>query len=138
MIIKKHFTPRDIEQLIPKLEKIFEHIDSCRRRVGILVTPVEPLKAPADPVERVSPPLIRSQVEFLLEAVQDNVDHISTLGGIAKDLDTGLVDFPGRVEGEEVWLSWKRGEKKVRYWHLQDQGIEELQTLPQSSSTMSH
>jgi hypothetical protein len=126
---KDFFTPRDIDQIIPELEKIFEHIAACKGRAEVLAA--QPPAATKKPnlQEIVQNQLVRSQIQFLLEAVQDDIDHITTLGGVTKDLDAGLVDFPGQVRGEEVWLCWKRGESKVRYWHAIDEGFSQRQTL---------
>lgn len=114
---KKYFTPRDVDPIIPELEKVFEHISMCKGRAEVLA---------AQPDQN---PWVRSHVAFLLEAVQDDIHHIMILGGVTKDLDAGLVDFPGQLHGEEVWLCWKRGEPRVRYWHAIDEGFSQRQAL---------
>ena len=48
---------------------------------------------------------------------------------MVKDVQAGLVDFLGRVDGQEVYLCWKRGETKVRFWHPLHAGYSERQTL---------
>ena len=57
------------------------------------------------------------------EALSDEIDNIRTLGGEVKDLDSGLVDFPGKRGSEEILLCWKLGEKRVGYWHAVDGGF---------------
>ena len=81
------------------------------------------------PVEVAGSQMARSQVEFLLEAIEDDVEFIFSLGGVMKDLEAGLVDFPAEIKGEEAWLCWRRGEKKVRFWHSIDQGFNQRQLL---------
>jgi hypothetical protein len=49
--------------------------------------------------------------------------EITALGGVPKDLETGLVDFPHRRQGQVVNLCWKHGEKEIRYWHGLDEGF---------------
>jgi hypothetical protein len=51
-----------------------------------------------------------------LERVQEN-------GCLVKDLDLGLVDFPTRYHGEEVYLCWKLGEKRIQFWHGVQEGF---------------
>ena len=46
----------------------------------------------------------------------------------------GLVDFPGNVDGQDVWLCWKRGETKVNFWHPLDAGYNERQSLQRSEN----
>lgn len=39
-----------------------------------------------------------------------------------KDLDRGLIDFPGFVGGREVFLCWEKGEEDIEFWHELDTG----------------
>ncbi len=39
-----------------------------------------------------------------------------------KELDRGLVDFPGFVGGREVFLCWEEGEDDIEFWHDLDTG----------------
>ena len=53
------------------------------------------------------------------------------MGGVVKDLETGLVDFPGRgPAGPVVNLCWKLGEAAVRFWHGMDEGFAQRKPLP--------
>jgi hypothetical protein len=42
---------------------------------------------------------------------------------LLRDPQTGLVDFPGEVEGRRVWLCWRLGEDRVGHWHELDAGF---------------
>jgi hypothetical protein len=51
---------------------------------------------------------------------------IATLRGLGvevKDLNVGLIDFPARFRGREVYLCWRRGEERIAYWHEIDAGF---------------
>jgi len=129
---KKYFAPRDINHMIPQLEKVFEHIAMCKGRAEALAAQPTPAAKEPSLQAMVQHQLLHSQVDFLMQAVQDDIHHIMMLGGTTKDVDAGLVDFPGQMHGEDVWLCWKRGETKVRYWHAIDEGFSERQALPWS------
>jgi hypothetical protein len=58
------------------------------------------------------------------------LDEIARLGGSTKDLDAGLVDFPGRVQGQTVNLCWKYGETAIAFWHGLDEGFAQRKALP--------
>ena len=62
-----------------------------------------------------------SLVDTELAGVARCVNGIHGLGGVVKDPDIGLVDFPARIEGVEAYLCWQLGEEQIDYWH----GIEE-------------
>ena len=58
------------------------------------------------------------------------VARIHEAGGLVKDLDVGLVDFPARRDGMEVLLCWRLGEDEVGYWHGLDEGFSGRKPLP--------
>ena len=58
------------------------------------------------------------------------LEEIARLGGSTKDLDAGLVDFPGRVHGQTVNLCWKYGETAIAFWHGLDEGFAHRRALP--------
>ena len=51
------------------------------------------------------------------------VNAVHERGAIVKDPDTGLVDFPARLAGEEVLLCWRLGEEQVAHWHGLEEGF---------------
>ena len=51
-----------------------------------------------------------ARLKQVLEKIQD-------YGCLVKDLDIGLIDFPTRFRGEEVYLCWKLGETGIQFWH---------------------
>jgi hypothetical protein len=48
---------------------------------------------------------------------------IEDLGVSVKDPRIGLCDFLGQIEGREVWLCWRYGERAVEHWHEIDEGF---------------
>jgi len=58
------------------------------------------------------------------------VARIHEAGGLVKDLDAGLVDFPARREGAEVLLCWRLGEDEVGFWHGLEEGFSGRKPLP--------
>jgi hypothetical protein len=59
----------------------------------------------------------RKETEAQLQTAKDALGEIGSIGIQVKDLDTGLLDFPTRVDGELVLLCWRRGETRIEYWH---------------------
>jgi hypothetical protein len=70
------------------------------------------------------------RLDGLAIEVRQLLQEILDLGGVTKDLEIGLVDFPGRVRNETVNLCWKFGEDAVRYWHRFDEGYAQRRPLP--------
>jgi hypothetical protein len=46
-----------------------------------------------------------------------------------KDYLTGLVDFPARIDGLDVYLCWRLGEPEVAHWHELNAGFAGRQKL---------
>lgn len=51
------------------------------------------------------------------------VEHLESLGIEVRDLEQGLVDFPGERDGQAVWLCWLLAEPAVGHWHPIDEGF---------------
>ncbi len=135
--MEKLFTLREVDALIPELETVLQHMETIHDRMHELAGDGAHErvhhKAAATPAEVADAARLESQMEFLLQVVQADIDHIEDLGGIVKDLDAGLVDFPGLVEGQEAWLCWQKGEKKIHFWHPLHSGFSERRALKRSS-----
>ena len=65
----------------------------------------------------------------LARDIEGYIAELNDLGVICKGMDTGLVDFRGRIDGREVFYCWKLGEPSVLYWHEIDAGFVGRQRL---------
>lgn len=72
-----------------------------------------------------APKVFRRRAEFQkeLERVKEILEEIDEIGVQIKDLDSGLLDFPCRLDDEVVLLCWKLGETSIGYWHTQSAGF---------------
>lgn len=59
---------------------------------------------------------VASQLRSALAAIEDR-------GCLVKDLVVGLLDFPTRFRGEEVYLCWRLGEPAIAFWHAVNEGF---------------
>jgi hypothetical protein len=55
--------------------------------------------------------------------LRDEIVWLSERDIALRDPETGLLDFPGEREGEEVWLCWRLGEDQVGWWHPLESGF---------------
>jgi hypothetical protein len=65
--------------------------------------------------------LSRLVVDF--ERLDRLLHGILATGAKVKDINSGLVDFPARRAGHEVYLCWKHGEVRIGFWHEIDAGF---------------
>ena len=66
---------------------------------------------------------MRSDLNQVVAKIKDSLDQIQAKGCIVKDLDSGLVDFPSMIKNEEVYLCWRLGEDRIRFYHSQNEGF---------------
>ncbi len=65
----------------------------------------------------------RLEHQALTDILKTNLEKILSTGCLIKDLDVGLLDFPSVIGNEEVYLCWKLGEDRIRYYHRQNEGF---------------
>lgn len=51
----------------------------------------------------------------ILRELAEYIQELKVIGCHLKDFEKGLVDFPARIDGEDVVLSWQLGEDRVRH-----------------------
>jgi hypothetical protein len=65
----------------------------------------------------------RAALEQHVLRARESVAEIDEIGVQLKDLDSGLLDFPCRLDDEIVLLCWKSGETSIAYWHTMESGF---------------
>ena len=71
----------------------------------------------------------RAELENHLQRVRESINEIDSIGVQVKDLETGLLDFPCRLEDNIVLLCWRMGEPAIEHWHTTDSGFKDRQPL---------
>ncbi len=66
---------------------------------------------------------VRLEHQKIAASLKTALSRILETGCIVKDLDVGLLDFPSVIGNEEVYLCWKLGEDRIRFYHRQDEGF---------------
>jgi len=71
----------------------------------------------------------RSEMEQCIQRARETVAEIDEIGVQLKDLDSGLLDLPCRMEDEVVLLCWKSGEAAIEHWHTMESGFQGRQPI---------
>ena len=71
----------------------------------------------------------RAELDGHLKRVRDCIAEIDAIGVQVKDIDTGLLDFPCRVDDQIVLLCWRMGEPSIEHWHTVEAGFQGRQPL---------
>jgi hypothetical protein len=71
----------------------------------------------------------RADVEDHTQRMRESIAEIDAIGVQVKDLDSGLLDFPCRMDDEIVLLCWRMGETAIDHWHTMDSGFQGRQPV---------
>ncbi len=122
-----HFSVAEANAALIEVRPLAEQLVAHRRRLGAaraergeLALRVAGNGSAVDPQQIAE---LDERIASELTGVARCVNGIHELGAIVKDPDTGLVDFPARVEGEEAFLCWRLGEDEIAYWHGLEEGL---------------
>ena len=124
----KLFTLTEAERTRRELEPILLQAIDCRRKMAELD---ESLTQVANrimlmggiivPYEKTAK--LRFERDHLADAIKSALERMEATGCVVKDLEVGLLDFPAVINNEEVYLCWRLGEDRIRFWHRQDEGF---------------
>jgi hypothetical protein len=120
----RRFTPTEANEELREIRPLVEQLVQHQRELRRLQAEHEALagriagNGGGAALARLEEAERRERVEIVRR-----VNEVHERGAIVKDLDTGLVDFPARLHGEEVLLCWRLGEEQVEHWHGLEEGF---------------
>jgi len=122
------FTLTEAERTRRELEPILIEAMDCRRKMADLDENLSRLAnrimlmgGLVVPYEKTAK--LRLERDHLADAIKTALQRIEATGCVVKDLEAGLLDFPALINNEEVYLCWRLGEDRIRFWHRQDEGF---------------
>lgn len=122
------FTLPEAERVRKDLEPFLIEAIDCRKKLSGLENDLSAVSARIMmmggiivPYEKLSK--LRSEHTQLAQTLKSALSRILETGCIVKDLDVGLLDFPAIIDNQDVYLCWKLGEDRIRFYHRQDEGF---------------
>ena len=120
----KLFTLHEANGLIPRLSELLARLHEKRDEINSMEVKIDALELITEHAHRAEELNDLTQAHQVLAAeFYHLVDEIHACGCFLKDLDIGLVDFYGVVDGEVVYLCWRLGETQVCHWHEVGKGF---------------
>jgi hypothetical protein len=124
----KLFTLTEAERTRRELEPVLIEAIAVRRKLAPLDQELDALAARIQwagglLVAYEETARLRWEHNQLQESLKSAIEKIQSTGCVVKDLDVGLLDFPSLIDNEEVYLCWRLGEERIRFWHRQDEGF---------------
>lgn len=124
----KTFTLEEARALVPVMEALLSRAIEARQALSELEDEQEQLArrifmSGGMMVDIAAVKKRKDTMAALVQRVKDSLEEIDSSGVQVKDLETGLLDFPFRLEGEIVLLCWRRGEPDIAFWHRVEDGF---------------
>jgi len=122
------FTLTEAERARKELEPFLVEAMDCRKKLAGLETDLTAVSARITMMGGVIVPYeklatLRVEHQHLAETLKSALNRILETGCLIKDLEVGLLDFPALINNEEVYLCWRLGEDRIRFYHRQDEGF---------------
>ncbi len=132
----KIFTPDEANRMLPLVSRVANDIVDTYADVNRALQAFEAEKArnESDPNRELELRRRDEDVATVLDRFQSLIEEVESLGATVKDYENGGIDFYGDVDGEIVYLCWRRGETEVRYWHRLEEGFSKRRQLPATTT----
>jgi hypothetical protein len=130
----KTFTLDEAQSLLPVLESLLKRAIEGKRSAEEAESNLSGLaqRIFLSGGMRVNPAVVakqRAELESYLSQVKESIAEIDSIGVQVKDLDSGLLDFPFKLDEEVVLLCWRMGEPSIEHWHTMDSGFKGRQPV---------
>jgi hypothetical protein len=121
----KYFTPSEARKTLPLVRKIVKDILDTSREMRLVAEEVEE-QAEKNP-----------RIQKMADDIEDFMSELEDIGCFFKDwnFQIGLVDFPARIEGKEVFLCWRSDEDDIMYYHEMETGFAGRKIIPPEELT---
>ena len=130
----KTFTLDEAQSLLPVLESLLkraiegkqsaEEVESALSEISRRIYLTGGMRVDVGQVAKQ-----RAEMEAHLLRVRESVAEIDAIGVQVKDIETGLLDFPCRLDDKVVLLCWRMGEPSIEHWHTTETGFKDRQPI---------
>ena len=116
----KYFTPAEARRTLPLVKNIVQDILETTKEMRLLADEIGNNVEGDDRIKKMS-----SDVDKFMNELEE-------IGCYFKDWNfrIGLVDFPGLINGREVFFCWKSDEEDIEFYHELDGGFSGRKPIP--------
>lgn len=130
----KIFTLDEAQALLPLLESLLKRAMDSKHVAQSIETDLGKLAqqiyfAGGMRVNSASVVKQRAEMDEHLKRVRESISEIDAIGVQVKDLESGLLDFPCRLDDQVVLLCWRVGETAIEHWHTTEAGFQGRQPV---------
>ena len=120
---RRSYTIDEANALVPQVRAVLLQMAVEQRRLDASHADMHrQLDANGDPTAAAEAGRREAEVADIREGMRTLLLHLADLEVELRDIEMGLVDFPGERDGEAVWLCWRLADPRVAFWHRTDEG----------------
>ena len=120
---RRVYTIEQANDLIPQVRAVLLQLAVEQRRLDASHAEMHrQLDANGDPAAAAAAVRQEAEVGEIREGLRTLLVHLGEMGVELRDVEMGLVDFPGERDGQPVWLCWRLADPSVAFWHGTDEG----------------
>jgi hypothetical protein len=130
----KTFTLEEAQSLLPVLESLLKRAIEGRQAAekvesGLTEFARRIYFSGGMKIDVIQVAKLRVELEAHMLRVRESVAEIDAIGVQVKDIDSGLLDFPCRLDDQVVLLCWRMGEPSIEHWHTTEAGVKGRQPV---------
>jgi hypothetical protein len=120
---RRTYSIDEANALLPEVRAVLLQLAIQQRRLDATHAEMHRrLSGNGDPEAMSRASRLETEVSEIGEGMRALLSHLEGLGVQLRDVEMGLVDFPGEREGRPVWLCWRLSDPSVAHWHGTDEG----------------
>ncbi|MFD2704499.1 DUF2203 domain-containing protein [Salibacterium lacus] len=73
--------------------------------------------------------VLETTIDFMEIQALQLIHQLESSGIYIKSIEKGIVDFPARLQGKSIFLSWKQGEEYISNYYEWSESIEHRRTI---------
>jgi hypothetical protein len=117
------YTMEEANALMPQVRAVLLQLAVQQRRMDSVHAEMHRLLAGnGDPASAAEASRLERETADIGDGMRTLVTLLEELGVQLRDVEMGLVDFPGERDGHPVWLCWRLSDPIVAFWHGTDEG----------------
>ncbi len=116
----KYFTPAEARRTLPLVKKIVRDILDTTKEMRLLADEIGNNAEGDDRIKKMA-----SDVDKFMNELEEIGCYFK-----AWNFSIGLVDFPGLIDGKEVFFCWKSDEEEIEFYHELEEGFSGRKPIP--------
>jgi hypothetical protein len=120
---RRSYTIEQANALMPQVRAVLLQLAVEQRRMDSVHGEMHRMLAGnGDPASAAEASRLERETANIAEGMRTLVTLLEELGVQLRDVEMGLIDFPGERDGRLVWLCWRLSDPTVAFWHGTDEG----------------